>query len=83
MLQEDEGAVSALLVEYYTKLFTSSNPQDLGHILDGVQSVVTNEMRVKLGKPYTSEEVGEAIRKMAPLKALGPDGMPLLFYQTY
>ena len=83
MLQEDEGAVSALLVEYYTKLFTSSNPQDLDHILDGVQFVVTNEMRAELEKPYTSEEVGEAIRQMAPLKALGPDGMPLLFYQTY
>ena len=83
MLQEDEEAVSALLVEYYTKLFTSSNPQDLDRILDGVQSVVTNEMRAELEKPYTSEEVGEAIRQMAPLKALGPDGMPLLFYQTY
>lgn len=47
-MQEDEGTVSALLVEYYTKLFTSSNPQDLDHILDGVQSVVTDEMRAKL-----------------------------------
>ena len=73
MLQEDEEAISALLVEYYTKLFTSSNPQDLDRILDGVQSVVTNEMRAELEKPYTSEEVGEAIRQMAPLKALGPD----------
>ena len=45
--------------------------------------MVTDEMRVELGKPYTSEQVGEAIRQMAPLKALGPDGMPLLFYQTY
>ena len=83
VMQEDEGAVLALLVEYYTKLFTSSNPQDLDHILDGVQFVVTDEMREELGKPYTSEEVGEAIRQMAPLKALGPDDMPPLFYQTY
>ncbi|XP_030939934.1 uncharacterized protein LOC115964836 [Quercus lobata] len=83
VMQKDEGAVSTLLVEYYTKLFTSSNPQDLDHILDGVQSVVTDEMKVELGKPYTSEKVGEAIRQMAPLKALGSDGMPHLFYQTY
>ena len=45
--------------------------------------MVTDEMRAELDKPYTSEEVGEAIRQMAPLKAPGPDGMPPLFYQTY
>ena len=83
VMQEDEGAVSAVLIEYYSKLFTSSNPHDLDHILDGVQPMVTDEMRAELDKPYTSEEVGEAIRQMAPLKAPGPDGMPPLFYQTY
>ena len=41
------------------------------------------EMRAELDKPYTSEEVGKAIRQMAPLKAPGSDGMPPLFYQTY
>ena len=82
-MQEYEGAVSALFIDYYSKLFTSSNPHNLDHILDGVQPMVTNEMKAELGKPYTSEEVGEAIRQMAPLKALGLAGMPLLFYQTY
>jgi len=81
-MQEDEGAVSALLVKYYSKLFTFSNPYDLDHILDGVQSMVTDEIRVELGKPYTSEEVGEAIRQLKPFKAPGPDGIPPLFYQT-
>ena len=77
--QEDEEVFSALLTEFYSNLFTSSNPHDLDCILDGVQTVVTVEMRVKLDKPYTSEEVGEAIREMAPLKAPGLDGMPPLF----
>ena len=45
--------------------------------------MVTDEMRAELDKPYTSEEVGEATRQMAPLKAPGPDGIPSLFYQTY
>lgn len=81
--QEDEEVFSALLTEFYSNLFTSSNPHDLDCILDGVQTVVTVEMRVKLDKPYTSEEVGEAIREMAPLKTPRPDGMPPLFFQTY
>lgn len=47
------------------------------------KTVVTKEMRAKLDNPYTSEEVGAAIRGMAPLKALRPHDMPPLFFQTY
>ena len=72
-----------MLIDFYTQLFTSSNPHDLEHILDVVQAVVTDEMRVDLARPYTIEEVDVAIKEIAPLKALGPDGMPPLFFQTY
>ena len=40
-------------------------------------------MNSKLTTMYTIEEVELAIKEMASLKAPGPDGMPLLFYQTY
>ena len=81
--QGDEGVVSKLLTEYYTQLFTSSNLQHLDRVLDGVKSVVSEEMNEKLVKTYTAEEVEIAIKDMAPLKAPGPDGMPSLFFQTY
>ena len=45
--------------------------------------MVTESMSADLMRPFTSEEVGVAIKEMAPLKAPGPDGMPPLFYQTY
>ena len=63
--------------------FTSSQPHDLDRILDGVDEVVTDEMRVDLARAYTSEEVDAAIKEMALLKAPGPDVMPPLFFQTY
>ena len=72
-----------MLTEYYTQLFTSSNPQHLDRVLEGVKVVVTEEMNEKLVKPYTAEEVDVALKDMAPLKAPGPDGMPPLFFQTY
>ena len=56
--------------------FTSSQPHDLDRILDGLEEVVTDEMRADLAQAYTSEEVDAAIKEMAPLKAPGPDGMP-------
>ena len=45
--------------------------------------MVTEEMNAKLTAMYIVEEVELAIKEMAPLKAPGPDGMPLLFYQPY
>ena len=79
--QEDEVVFLALLNTFYSNLFTSSNPRDLDQILDGVQTVVFEEIRAQLDKPYTSEEVGVVIREMAPLKALGPGDMPHLFFK--
>ena len=81
--QEGDEVVSAILVNFYSQLFSSSNPHDLDRILSGVQPVVSDEMRVDLDKPFYSEEVGQAIREIALLKAPGPDGMPPFFFQTY
>ena len=51
--------------------------------MEGVEPVVSDEMRAALANPYISEEFVVAIREMAQLKAPGPDGMPPLFFQTY
>ena len=66
--------------ECYSKLFSSSHPHDFECILDGVDIVVTEEMRTNLARLYFSNEVDVAIKEKAPFKALGPDGMPPLFY---
>ena len=79
----DEDTCARMLNEFYSRLFTSSQPHNLDRILDGVVEVVTDEMRADLARPYTSEEIDAAIMEMAPLKAPGPDGMPPLFFQTY
>ena len=69
-----------MLIEFYANLFTSSNPCHLERILEGVQPMVTEDMRTGLAKPFTVEEVECAFKDMAPLKAPGSDGMPSLFY---
>ena len=45
---EDEDTFLGLLNEYYSKLFSSSHPHDFEHILNGVDVVVTEEMRIDL-----------------------------------
>ena len=80
---EDEDHISGMFTAYFAELFTSYNPHDLDRVLDGVQSVVTDDMKADLAKPYLMEEVEFSIKEMAPLKAPRPDEMPPLFYQTY
>ena len=72
-----------MLIEFYANLFTSSNPCNLERILEGIQLVVIEDMRIALAKPFVVEEMECAFKDMAPLKAPRPDGMPPLFYQTY
>ena len=48
MCYKDEK-VAALLVEYYTGLFTMSNPCEIDSILQQVQRSVTEEMNTLLG----------------------------------
>ena len=83
MWHEDEDTCARMLNKFYSRLFTSSQPHDLDRILDGVDEVVTDEMRTDLARAYTSEEVDAAIKEMALLTAPGPDVMPPLFFQTY
>ena len=45
--------------------------------------MVTEEMNEELMKEFSEIEVKEALKQMTPLKALGPDGMPPLFYQHF
>nr|POE73425.1 hypothetical protein CFP56_08728 [Quercus suber] len=42
--QNNEEAFSTLFTDYYTRLFTSSSPQELDRVLNGVQEVVIREM---------------------------------------
>ena len=81
--QTNEDVVSGIFVEFYTRLFTQSQLHDLDRVLEGVKRVVTVDMNAELVKPYTMEEIVTAIKQMVPLKALGPDRMPHLCYQTF
>ena len=57
----EDSAISDIFVEFYSRLFTSSMLHDIERVLEGVQSVVSSSMNVELTKPYTREEVDEAI----------------------
>ena len=79
----EPGEIATHLINYYQELFTSSNPISHGAALECIPRVITDHMNAALAAPFQVEEVKEALKQMAPLKALGPDGMPPLFYQHF
>ena len=59
-IQDDEGVwqleeemVSSIFVDFYTRLFTSSNAHDIDRVLEGVNKVVSDSMNANLLMPYS------------------------------
>ena len=80
---ENEQEIRKTMVDYFKTMFTSSNPTSFDSILDGIDTKVTTAMNAKLIKCFTAEEVEQALKQMKPMTALGPDGMPPIFYKAY
>ena len=72
-----------IATSFYLDLFTSCSPTENRPIFESIQPVVTVDMNRELTRDFTREEVEAALKTMEPLSALGLDGMPLTFFQTY
>ena len=71
------------IMAYYQELFNSANPTNLENTTQYINTIINEEMKAKLVANFEALEVHDAIKQMAPLKALSPDGMLLIFYQSY
>ena len=78
--QDDESVVEMIFKDYYLELFVSNNPNEFTDLLEAVQPKVTESMNSSLLREFQSSEVYRALKQMYPLKAPGPDGIPLYFF---
>ena len=81
--QVDQGEIEKVFIDYYSELFTSSTPSDFTEILETIQPRMTQSMNSMLVKEFQAGEVHKALKHIYPLKALGLDGMPPLFFQKF
>lgn len=89
MLKNNEGLwvsqtedLEELAMNYYKKLYSMEDTsQDGGTLPSGGFIRLSREEMLGLGKPFSSTEVENSIRKMGRFKALGPDGYQPIFYQ--
>ncbi|XP_030479441.1 uncharacterized protein LOC115696692 [Cannabis sativa] len=88
-LKNDQGMwidwdnnLSGLMVDYFSKLFSSS-PLEIREVTDAIPNVVSDMQNALLLEPITYDEVRRALFQMHPDKSPGPDGMTPGFFQKY
>ena len=75
--------IRGVLINFYQELFTTTNPTLHQDVLNQIPQVISDDMNQDLMCKFEEWEVVQALKQMAPMKAPGPDGMPLLFFQHF
>ena len=55
----------------------------MDQVLATIPTMITVDLNSMLTGEFVRAEVDEALKQMEPLKALGPDGLPPLFFQKF
>lgn len=77
--------IAGVLIMFYHELFTTSNPILHQEVLGRILQVISNDMNqeLELTCKFEEWEVAQALKQMAPMKDMGHDGMPPLFFQHF
>ncbi len=73
--------IGGCFVNFFEKLFKSSNPHFREEMQNLIQPSITSEDNEELTRMPSEGEIKETIFSMGSLKAPGPDGMPPLFFK--
>lgn len=49
----------------------------------GIENYISTEMNDHLNRPFTKEDIFDALKSMALLKASREDGLEVVFYQRF
>ena len=79
----EENGVEKVAVDYFTALFSSTNPREFDSFLEDIGPSISPQTNQLLLRRATEEEVRQALFMMHPEKASGPDGMTALFFQHF
>ncbi|GKU89755.1 hypothetical protein SLEP1_g3851 [Rubroshorea leprosula] len=77
------GEVKVVVTEYFTHLFTSTDPTNLALVTDCLKPCVQDGDNSFLLHELTEVEVTKALFQMHPSKSPGPDSLSPIFFQRF
>ncbi|KAB1213574.1 hypothetical protein CJ030_MR5G010505 [Morella rubra] len=80
---QERSNIGSLFVDHCMHLFSSSFEEDHGLIEDLIHPVITPEDNDVLCAIPSSAEIKDAVFQLGVLKAPGPDGYSVIFFQHY
>jgi hypothetical protein len=78
----DEIEMQGMAESYFKSLFMKDHSIIPDDIVDLFEPKVTNDLNSELCKPFSPEEIADALFQIGPLKAPGPDGLPARFFSV-
>lgn len=81
MMCSKEEELGEIARSFFRDLYTKDESLNPGELLNMFEPKITDEMNGMLTKPFTDEEISDALFQIGPLKAPGPDGFPARFFQ--
>lgn len=81
VLITDKQSLKKMMVRYFSDLFKRYTSCDLSTALKGNFPTLSDATIDVISKDFIETDVKNAVMEMAPLKAPGPDGLHVVFYQ--
>ena len=81
--QEGLDEIEHVATQYFSTLFTSSQPGEMKELLNAISPLVTDAMNQLLARDFQASKVAQALQLMHPHTAPGQDRLPPLFYQKF
>lgn len=78
---EDEDQIGNNFAQFYSDLFKSTEGRNFTHILEGIDTLISDEDNSFLMRVISNEEIKSAVFELGDTKAPGPDGFTGAFYQ--
>jgi hypothetical protein len=81
VVQDTPSEMESMATSYFQSVYTRDPSIQTGPVVGLFRDVILEDTNEELCKPFTVKEVSNALVKIGPLKAPGPDGFPARFYQ--